>query len=413
MGALSNSIQEREMSLPLNHYYSTTNLPLTVAEPLLVTYRSVGIGLYGVAMRFMGMPLEKIALYLNSSQVVASSGQGQFRQAIHLTFREGYVAPYRVVGPASLAAWFFQYSVMGFAFQFFDHGLSQILHVDPVYYGAELMTPPNNDDVSNDHQSSAEYRIKYSFKTVLAPLLSASLESMVSNRAEVQRYYGRELFASIETSMMKRSVLSRTTGLGMAFAPNLLRNQVMCSTTFLLTPITYKLYFPQEYKDPSTLFWYGLGMNIFVGNAVAITQQALWGRSLDYLAMRGTIDYHQVIRQGLQQEGVKAFFTIPKWSSRVMMNAPAQGVLPWFYNEVLPLGESMVLKAFEAIVYQPLVQLLASKQDSSRSRPSVSTTTQLHTLRIFATREQPTILSTSGRLEQGDMAIVVSHENEY
>ena len=406
MGGSSQSMRERETSHSLDRAYTTTSIPSTISEPLLVTYRSVGIGLYGVAMRFMGMPLEKIALYLNSSQVVASSGQGQFRQAIQLTFREGYVAPYRVVGPASLAAWFFQYSVMGFAFQFFDHSLSQILHVQPVYYGAELMTP--KEEGSSDHQST-EYCLKYSFKTALAPLLSAGLESMVSNRAEVQRYYGREQFASIETSMMKRSILSRTTGLGMAFAPNLLRNQVMCSTTFLLTPITYKLYFPQEYKNPSTLFWYGLGMNIFVGNAVAITQQALWGRSLDFLALRGTIDYQQVIRQGLQQEGMKAFFTIPKWSSRVMMNAPAQGVLPWFYNEVLPLGESMVLKAFEAIVYEPF--LLMSQNDGSRSRPS-TTTTQHRTLRIFATREKPTILSTSGRLEHSDVSMV-SNDDEY
>ena len=60
-------------------------------------------------MRFVGMPLEKIALYMNSSQV---SGQGQFQQAIRLTFVEGALAPYRVVGPSSLTAWFMQYSVM-------------------------------------------------------------------------------------------------------------------------------------------------------------------------------------------------------------------------------------------------------------------------------------------------------------
>lgn len=404
MGGSSKSLREREMS-----HATITNLPSSVSESLLVSYRSVGIGLYGVAMRFMGMPLEKIALYLNSSQVVvsSSSGHGQFRQAIHLTFREGYMAPYRVVGPASLTAWFFQYSVMGFAFQFFDHSLSQMLHVEPVYYGAELMTPKEASTSDTPQLSSPEYQCKYAFKTALAPLLSAGLESMVSNRAEVQRYYGRDLFARIETSMMmKRSILSKTSGLGMAFAPNLMRNQIMCSTTFLLTPITYKLYFPQEYKDPSTLFWYGLGMNIFVGNAVAITQQALWGRSLDYLATRGTIHYQQVIRQGLQQEGIKAFFTIPKWSSRVMMNAPAQGVLPWFYNEVLPLGESVVLKGFEAMVYEPLV--LLSQKDSSRSRPAK----QQHTLRIFATREQPTLLSTSSRLDHNDVAIG-SNEDEY
>lgn len=58
-------------------------------------------------MRFSGMPLEKIALVMNSSQV---SGKGQFRQAIKLTFQDGALAPYRVVGAASLTAWFLQYS---------------------------------------------------------------------------------------------------------------------------------------------------------------------------------------------------------------------------------------------------------------------------------------------------------------
>jgi hypothetical protein len=84
-------------------------LPYSVAEPALVTYRSVGIGIFGVVMRFSGMPLEKIALYMNSSQV---SGRGQLQQAMKLTFRDGLLAPYRVVGSASLVAWFFQYSVM-------------------------------------------------------------------------------------------------------------------------------------------------------------------------------------------------------------------------------------------------------------------------------------------------------------
>lgn len=367
---------------------STHMIPDSVAEPLLVTYRSVGIGVYGVAMRFMGMPLEKIALYLNSSQV--SSGKGQFRQAIQLTFREGYLAPYRVVGPASLVAWFFQYSVMGFAFQFFDHGLSQLLNVQPVYYGAELMKPP-----APSEDRSTDYRMKYTFKTALAPLLSAGLESMVSNRAEVQRYYGREQFAIIERTI-QRSALSKSIGLGMAFTPNILRNQIMCQTTFLLTPITYKLYFPQEYKNPSTLFWYGLGMNMFVGNVAAITQQALWGRSLDYLAARGRIDYNHVIRQGLEQEGMKAFFTIPKWSSRVMMNAPAQGVLPWFYNEILPLGESTVLRAVEAIVYDPFLEPRVERYKTER------------TIRIFATRESPTFLSA--RSESVELAMTVDDE---
>ena len=159
----------------------------------------------------------------------------------------------------------------------------------------------------------------------------------------------------------------------------------MCQTTFVLTPITYKLYFPQEQKSKSSLFWYGLSMNIFVGNVVAITQQALWGRSLDMLAREGTIDYGVVIKNGLQKEGMSAFFTVPKWCSRVMMNAPAQGVLPWFYNDVLPLGERSVLTLVKNLIYEPFwkevelgqaaaalpetVQLKANGQNFAASSP--------------------------------------------
>jgi hypothetical protein len=115
-------------------------------------------------------------------------------------------------------------------------------------------------------------------------------------------------------------------------------------------------------------------MNIFVGNVIAITQQALWGerrpralpldggaapqryppprnegcsagasgglmthgsplaagQSLDYAAVDGgrPINYAAVVRGGLQRDGVAAFFTPAKWFSRVLMNAPAQGILP-------------------------------------------------------------------------------------
>lgn len=98
------------------HQLSNNNdsLPDSVKSSALVTYRSVGLGLYGAIMRYAGMPLEKIALYMNSSQV---SGKNQLRQAIHLTFQDGskrsFFTPYKVVGGASAVAWFLQYSVMG------------------------------------------------------------------------------------------------------------------------------------------------------------------------------------------------------------------------------------------------------------------------------------------------------------
>eukprot|EP00543_Licmophora_paradoxa_P000485 CAMPEP_0202446154 /NCGR_PEP_ID=MMETSP1360-20130828/4757_1 /ASSEMBLY_ACC=CAM_ASM_000848 /TAXON_ID=515479 /ORGANISM="Licmophora paradoxa, Strain CCMP2313" /LENGTH=348 /DNA_ID=CAMNT_0049062591 /DNA_START=41 /DNA_END=1087 /DNA_ORIENTATION=- len=322
----------------------STGMPHTVVESTLVTYRSVGIGIFGVLMRYAGMPLEKIALYMNSSQV---SGKNQLRQAIKLTFQQGPIGPYRVVGPSSLVAWFLQYSVMGFAFQFFDHSLSKMLGVKPVYYGPELMEPPS------DTPQPLDYQFKSTMARMLSPILASCLESQVSNRAEVQRYFGPEKFAQVEKQLNLKGIARAA---GPAFLPNATRNVIMCQTTFLWTPTTYKLYFPQEYKSKSTLFWYGLGFNIFVGNVVAITQQALWGRTLDYAAKNGTIRYTAIIREGLQKEGIAAFFTGPKWFSRVLMNCPAQGILPWFYNEVLPLGERTSLDFVRDCVYNPLLR---------------------------------------------------------
>lgn len=242
----------------------------------------------------------------------------------------------------------------GAAFQTFDHALSKMFNVKPVYYGHELMQPPLEED------SSLDYRLKSTFKTALSPILAAALETQVSNRAEVQRFFGREKFIAIEQGLKASSF--RRMG-GPAFAPCMMRNLIMCQTTFILTPITYKLYFPQEKKNKSTLFWYGLGMNIFGGNMIAITQQALWGRSLDYLAKHGHINYTNVVKDGLAKEGISAFFTGPRWFSRVLMNCPAQGVLPWFYNEVLPLGEDAYLNAVKACLYEPFLKEVESLKE--------------------------------------------------
>ena len=116
-------------------------------------------------------------------------------------------------------------------------------------------------------------------------------------------------------------------------------------------------------------------MNIFGGNVIAITQQALWGRSLDYLAKHGQINYSSVVRDGLQKEGMKAFFTGPKWFSRVLMNAPAQGVLPWFYNEILPLGEDTVMRAVKVCVYDPFLREMEHLKEELNEPRVVDTTT--------------------------------------
>ena len=67
-------------------------------------------------------------LMMNCEQV---SGEGQMRQALSIVFKDGLATPFRTVGPASVTAWFFQYSVMGFIFQLCDRALSNALSVEP------------------------------------------------------------------------------------------------------------------------------------------------------------------------------------------------------------------------------------------------------------------------------------------
>jgi len=316
-------------------------LHASTEESVKVAYRSTGLGIYAVVMRFAGMPLERLAMVLNSSQV---SGQGQLSQAAKIVFADGAMAPFRTVGRASLVAWFLQYSVMGCVFQVCDRALSRLLGVRCIPYGEELMRRP---DESAAPMSPSE-QARAAGKVVLAPLLSGCIESSVSNRAEAQRFYGIDKLAAVEAKLGANPVAR---ALGPGFAANASRNFIMASSSFVVTPVLYQRLYPQEKKDAQSLFWFGLGVNIFAGNAIAITQQALWGRALDYAAAGGgrPISYAAVVREGLAAEGSAAFITPTKWVARVLMNAPVQGTLPWFYNEVLPLGEGRVLGAARQI----------------------------------------------------------------
>lgn len=306
-----------------------------------VTYRSVGLGVYAVAVRFATMPLEKLAMIMNSSQV---SGSNQASKALKIVFKDGFATPYRTVGPASVAAWFFQYSVMGFIFQASDTALSKVFGVERICYGDELMEPP----APPRENVPAIDTIKQAGKCILAPILAGSIEAAVANRAEGQRFWGIEKQAKIEKKL-KWNALARQCGPG--FVANANRNVVMSSTSFVLTPVLYQKYYPQEEKGTTTLLWFGMGMNIFFGNVIAITQQALWGRALDHAASGGgrNIHYGTVIKDGMAKEGPAAFFTPQKWFARVLMNAPIQGTMPFFYNGVLPMGEAPVVNAMAKV----------------------------------------------------------------
>lgn len=353
-----NSSQSHSSKQSYAQQIDNDTLPESIESALLIAYRSTGLGLYGASIRYVGMPLEKIALYMNSAQV---SGNNQLRQAIELTFQDGarrsFMAPFKVVGPASIFAWFLQYSVMGMVFQVCDKALSTSLGVPVMPYGNQLMEDPSHDDiaVSTTNGNDSTQSLRMCAKVVLAPFLSGILESTVANRAEVQRYYGINKFSTIESSL-KWNPISRLCG--PAFFANASRNTIMSATSFVITPVLYRQYYPQEQKSKQSLFWFGLGVNIFIGNSIAITQQALWGRALDYAAspnmgnqVATNIHYKDVIQQGLAKEGTAAFITVPKWASRVLMNAPVQGTLPWFYNEILPLAEDSLIGVAKSVYH--------------------------------------------------------------
>jgi hypothetical protein len=242
--------------------------------------------------------------------------------------------------------------------------------ISPMPYGSQLME--EETELESDKNEATEFltTFKSCSKMLIAPAVSGMVESAVANRAEVQRYYGIQKFAQIE-STLNWNPISRLCG--PAFLANSSRNFIMSSTSFVITPILYKKYYPQQEKSQVSLFWFGLGVNIFIGNAVAITQQALWGRALDYAASGETlarnVHYKSVIQEGLAKDGRSAFFTLPKWASRVLMNAPVQGTLPWFYNEILPLGESTVLTAVKSIR-----SIIVKRSDRDNGTPDISAT---------------------------------------
>ena len=334
------------MSPPRAKQESQVALSSSLDKIIEISYRSAGLGLWGVVLRAVGMPLEKIALEANSSRV---SGRGQLSQACKLAFRDGWLAPYRVITARSGVAWFLQYSIMGCAFQMADKILSAAFGVPELKYGDDLFESEQSVDAGVTSVDPL-LQAKLGSKLVLAPLMAGAFESLVSNKAEVQRYFGPKDFARIsaQASGVVRSVA------GQAFYANAGRNAVMTASSFVATPYLYMLMVPKEQKNSESLFWFGLGFNIFCGNVIGVQLQTLWGRSLDYLARDGHIDYRNVIREGLSNEGMAAFLTPAKWFSRVLMNAPVQGTVPWFYNKILPLGEPAV-KASVASAFRYVV----------------------------------------------------------
>ena len=193
----------------------------SAATGAAMVYRSSGLGVYAVVVRFSTMPLEKLAMVMNSSQV---SGGGQLSKASKIVFAEGPLTPFRTVGRASVVAWFFQYSVMGFIFQLCDRSLSAALGVAPVVYGDQLMARPS------DAAMTVGESLRTAGKLCLVPVVAGVIESGVANRAETQRYYGLAKAAALEAKVGAGHALRRACG--PAFGANSARNAIMAATSF-------------------------------------------------------------------------------------------------------------------------------------------------------------------------------------
>ena len=105
------------------------------------------------------------------------------------------------------------------------------------------------------------------------------------------------------------------------------------------------------------------------------------------------MNYGEVIRNGLRSEGIGAFITPQKWFSRVLMNAPAQGTLPWFYNSVLPRGEGhvdRVCRQLDRMISPPTQEAAAPRRAASSGQLGLA---RLNSAGKFVSKLKPT---TSG-----------------
>jgi len=221
-----------------------------------------------------------------------------------------------------------------------------MMRVPPQVMGSALFNRASDGNAQREQEEQPKpNKFMMVLKGVSAPLLAGVVESFVANHAEVQRYLGPQQLARLSPHTPNMSVTQRMRfNAGPAFTPNAGRNFVMSIVSFVTTPTLFQ-HFSDEHKTPQSLFLFGLGMNIFVGNAVAITLQSTWGRSLDHVNTNGlnSLNYRTLISNSLRRDGIRAFFSPAKWFTRVLMNAPAQGTIPWFANFILPKAEPQVL----------------------------------------------------------------------
>ena len=142
---------------------------------------------------------------------------------------------------------------MGFVFQTVDAALSVSLNTQRMPYGDQLMEPP---------VKSSSFGVATAAQAILAPVTAGTIESVVSNRAETQRFWGLGKSAAIERQL-------GWSAFGKGVRAGLCQFCQKCGHVYHQLRRDALLFlhaFPQEHKSHSSLFWFGLSVNIFAGN---------------------------------------------------------------------------------------------------------------------------------------------------
>ena len=137
----------------------------------------------------------------------------------------------------------------------------------------------------------------------------------MSNRAETQRFWGLGKSAAIERQL-GWSALGRACGPAFVaeFCQKCGHVHHQLRRDALVVPA--RLPAGAQVALVVILVWPLREVAVFAGNVVAITQQSLWGRVLNYVEEGGgrNANYRAIVGEACRKEGLSAFFTPPNGS---------------------------------------------------------------------------------------------------
>ena len=90
----------------------------------------------------------------------------------------------------------------------------------------------------------------------------------MANRAECQRFYGKQKFAQVEKALSWGPVARQC---GPAYLANASRNFVMSATSFVVTPTLYRNHFPQVTLTRTLTLTPPLSLTLFLSLTLTIT----------------------------------------------------------------------------------------------------------------------------------------------